>query len=228
MAVKKTLLLFLCFLLVFPLASCGGALSEGAQYEDERIIGSASEKPDVISELSGIISALTIDSIEMPEFSDPENVLESCRDSVLNYLLTTSYSRFSGSTAVLEKAAKEYPSMNISAAIGSEDLEGTLYSVFNHGGNIRHSDTERFRYLSKIEAYIPAVQAQASTYSLDIVSIDETEHTYRMSFYCERGGDISPEYLAVFIKREKAGCYIQSLHRTASERVNCNLPKTFS
>ncbi|MGN1048023.1 MAG: hypothetical protein ACI4QZ_05390 [Eubacteriales bacterium] len=229
MNLKKIILSVCGMFLAVLLASCGSSGdAEAKKYAEEAIIGSASEKPEVISALSDIIYALTIDSIELPEFTNPEDALPLCRDSVLNYLLTTSYSRFSGSTATLEKAASEYPNMNITAAIGTADFEGMLYSIFNHGGNVRHSDTKRFQYLSKIEAYTPVVQTKACTYSLDIISIDETESTYRMTFYCQRGEEISPEYLAVFVKRENASCYINSLEKIASERITCNLTKTFS
>lgn len=225
--IKKAAAIFAACIIVISVTACGKKKTT-ADYESETVIGSASENAAVIAELSDKITALTVDSIEMPTFSDMQTAISLCRDSVLNYLLTTKYSRFSGNTSVLQKAAKEYASLNITAAVGTTDFEGELYNLFNHGGNIRHSDTERFRYMPKIEAYIPAVQTQACTYSLDIVSIDETEHTYRMSFYCTRGNDVSPEYLAVFVKRDAGGTYIKSLSQTAGEKVNCRLTATIS
>lgn len=224
----KKIVAFLAVLVIIISVTACGKKKTVTDYENETVIGSASGDAAVISELSDKISALTVDSIEMPTFSDMQTAISLCRDSVLNYLLTTRYSRFSGNTSVLQKAAKEYSSMNITAAVGTTDFEGELYNLFNHGGNIRHSDTERFRYMSKIEAYVPTVQTQACTYSLDIVSINETEHTYRMSFYCTRGEDVSPEYLAVFIKRNSGGVYIKSLSQTAGEKVNCRLTGTIS
>ncbi len=197
------------------------------EYLNEFVIGSATENTAIISELSDIIFSLTIDSVRLPEFSDTASAISKCGDSLLNHLLTTNYSRFSGNTAVKD-AAEKYPELGITAAIGASEYEGALYKYFNHGGNIRHSSTARFRYMPKIEAYIPAVKSVANSFSLDIVSIDETTNTYRMTFYCKRGDEVSPEYNAVFIKREKGGCYITSVRTVASEKVNYILPSVFS
>lgn len=226
---KHIILLILATVLSLSSCSVGEIIPAGTntEYLNESVIGSASENTALISELSDIVFALTIDSVRLPEFSDTASAMSKCVDSLLNHMLTTNYSRFSGNTAVKE-AAEKYPELGINAAIGTSELEGALYKYFNHGGNIRHSDTARFRYLPKIEAYIPAVQSVANSFSLDIVSIDETQNTYRMTFYCKRGDELSPEYNAVFVKREKGGCYITSLRTVASEKVNYKLPAVFS
>ena len=225
----KALLLFFIILICFQSCSFKEMIESGTQdYSNEPVIDSATEDDDVVSELSEIIYALTIDSLTLPCFSDTSSAISKCGDSLLNHLLTTNYSRFSGSTEALQKAAKEYPHLGITAAIGKGDYEGALYKYFNHGGNIRHSDTSRFRYLSKIEVYIPAVQAQANSFELDIVSIDETQSTYRMTFYCTDGEEVSPEYYAVFVKRENSSCYIQSIEQVASEKVRYSIPAVFS
>ncbi len=229
-SMKKHIILFvLIFVLTLTSCSVGEIIPTGSnnEYLNESVIGSASENTEVISELSDIIGALTVDSVRLPEFSDTASALSKCGDSLLNHLLTTNYSRFSGNTAVKE-AAEKYPNLGINAAIGASEYEGALYKYFNHGGNIRHSDTARFRYMPKIEAYIPAVQSVANSFSLDIVSIDETPNTYRMTFYCKRGEEVSPEYNAIFVKRDKGGCYIAALRTVASEKVNYRLPATFS
>lgn len=216
-------------LIVLSSCSAGGLIPSGEKdHSNETVIGSAAGNTAVVTELSQIIYALTIDSIKLPEFSDTASAISKCGDSLLNHLLTTNYSRFSGSTEVLKKAAEKYPHLGITAAIGSGDYEGALYKYFNHGGNIRHGDTSRFRYLSRIEAYIPAVQTMANSFSLDIVAIDETPSTYRMTFYCTEGDEVSPEYYAVFVKREKGGCYIQSVRTVASQKVSYTVPEVFS
>ncbi len=218
----------LCTVIIFAGCSWGFAKEKTPDYSNESVIGSASENTDVISELSNIIYALSVSSIELPEFSDTGGAVEKCKDSLLNHLLTTGYSRFSGSTEILKNASEEYPHLSIASAIGKSDFEGALYKYFNHGGNIRHSDTNRFRYLSKISAYIPSVRETANNYSIDIKSIEETSSTYRMKFYLSQGNDISPEYYAVFVKRDKNGCYIQSLAVSSSEKITVDLPLTFS
>lgn len=223
---------FICSLfLILTLTSCSVNEIVGApvvDYLSEEPIADFSASEELISSLSDMIYALTVDSVKLPEFSDTSTALSKCSDSLLNHLLTTNYSRFSGNTEVLKRAREEYANMNITAAIGESDFEGALYKYFNHGGNIRHESTARFKYLSKIDAYIPAVQAKANDLTLDIISVSETENTYRMSFYCSNGEEISPEYLAVFVKRAKGGFYIQSLRQMASEKVSYTLPSVFS
>ncbi|MBR4296500.1 MAG: hypothetical protein IKT56_06680 [Clostridia bacterium] len=228
----RTVAFILLLLFVLSYTSCSPIkklIGENEEdYSEEWVIGSKLEDEAVISELSNLIGALTINSIKLTEFSDTKTALSLFEDSLLNHLLTTGYSRFSGNTETLQKAAKEYPNLNITAAISTSDYEGALYKYFNHGGNIRHEGTSRFKYLSKIKAYTPAVQAQANNFELDIVSIDETQSTYRMTFYCTDGKETSPEYLAIFVKREKNGCYIKSLEQIASEKVSYNVPEVFS
>ncbi len=226
---KHSILFVLTAVLILSSCSVGEIIPAGSsnEYLSEFVIGSAVENTAVISELSDIIRALTVDSIRLPEFSDTASAISKCADSLLNHLLTTNYSRFSGNTAVKD-AAEKYPELGINAAIGASEFEGALYKYFNHGGNIRHSDTARFRYMPKIEAYIPAVQSVANSFSLDIIAIDETPNTYRMTFYCKREDEVSPEYNAVFVKRDKGGCYIASIRAVASEKVNYRLPAVFS
>ncbi len=223
--INRIFLLMLILLIALPSCSMEERI---ADYSGESVIGTAEGNTAVVSELSEIIYTLTINALPLPEFSDTAGAISKCGDSLLNHLLTTNYSRFSGNTEVLSKAAEKYPQMGITAAIGASDFEGALYRYFNHGGNIRHSDTTRFRYLSKISAYVPAVREQANTFSLDIISIHETKSTYRMNFYCKMDEEVSPEYYAVFVKREKGGCYIQSLKQVASEKISFAVPPTFS
>lgn len=223
----KIIAFILSIIMLISLSSCSVG-EKTVDYSNESIIGTADGDAAVISELSEIIYTLSIDSIQLPEFSDTGTAISKCGDSLLNYLLTTNYSRFSGNTDTLKKAAEKYPHLGITAAIGTSDFEGALYKYFNHGGNIRHSDTARFRYLSKISAYIPAVREQSSSFSLDIIAIHETKSTYQMSFFCTSGDEVSPEYYAVFVKRSKGGCYIQSLKKVASEKVSFVLPSEFS
>ncbi len=228
---KKLLSVILLAVMLATVFSCKGediiGTSENA-FLGESVTGSAIDDSAVVTELSGIIYSLTIGSTALPEFGAPSEALSKCGDSLLNHLLTTNYSRFSGNTETLKKAAEKFPQLSIAAAIGKEDYEGALYKYFNHGGNIRHGDTERFRYLSKIGAYVPAVKEIANSFELDIISIDETENTYRMTFYCKENEQISAEYFALFVKRENKGCYIYSVEKKASEKVSYNIPDVFS
>ena len=227
--------LFAVIAVLFALVALSACSSLGdmvtpkpVDYSSEEVIGSALGNEVLVSELSAAVYATTVNSIILPEFEDTKTALSLCGDAVLNHLITTEYSRFSGNTAVLTEAAEKYPNMNISSAIGASDYEGALYKYFDHGGNIRHESTARFKYLSKISAYTPLAGAQANAFTLDIVSLDETESTYRMDFYCTDGENISPEYLAVFVKREGKTAYLASLKKVASEKVSFVIPEVLS
>lgn len=193
---------------------------DSTDYEAEEIIGDASTNLDVLSSVTSIISALTINSNILPEFENSSDIASISSDTVLNYMLTTSYSRYNSDKKLLDKAEKEYPNMNITAAIGTDALEDEMYRLLGYNGAIRHADTDRFRYLSKIKAYTPAANAEAQEATLDIISLVETENTYRMTFYSVLDGTPSVQYFALFIKRENDSCYIKALRKAADEKVN--------
>lgn len=213
-------------LLSLTLSSCSSPFIrrllgiKNTDYESEAIIGSAMNNAEIVSKLTLIVSALTVNSNALPEFSDAASAVRKCGDAVLNYMLTTNYARYHGNKALLEKAEQKYPGMNITAAIGISNYENELYSLFNYGEAAKKADTERFRYLPKISAYIPAAQAQANETVLDITSLDETVSAYKMTFYCISGDNVSKQYYALFVKRDDGGCYIKTLRSVAGERVN--------
>ena len=226
--VKKRTAAFFAALSILFLSSCSLIGAEKTDYSSESVIGSALSDAAVVNELTNIIGALSADSPYLTEFSGTLDAVAKFSDTLLSHMLKTNYSRFSGNTEVLKKAAKEYPHLNISVAIGASDFEGALYTYFNHGGNIRHGDTAVFRYLTKIKAYVPMISLSSSVPALEIVSIDETKSTYRMTFYVSLDGELSPAYLATFVKRENKDCYILSLKKVASEKVSYNIPELFS
>ncbi len=224
---KKILIFALVLMIsVASFSSCSGDRVndilgiDSTDYEAEEIIGDAKTDVDVLSTVTSIISALTVNSNILPEFENSSDIASVSSDTVLNYMLTTSYSRYNSDKKLLDEAEKEYPNMNITAAIGIEALEDEMYKLFGYNGAIRHANTERFSYLSKIKAYTPAANAEAQEATLDIISLDETENTYRMTFYSVLDGTPSVQYFALFIKRENDSCYIKTLRKAADEKVN--------
>ena len=170
------------------------------------------ENATVISSMTSVITALTVNSIDFPEFASPSETISPCQDAILNYMLTSDYARFSSNTKLLSEIADKYPDMTVTAAIGARDYENELYKLFGYSGTVRHTNTKRFTYLSKVQAYTPAAPAAASSVVLDIQSAIETEHTYQMSFFALLDDEISTLYNAVFIKKDD-GMYLGSMNR---------------
>ena len=230
--VKRIIALLLSAFFVLCASGCGeddvndllGA--SVPDYSTEESVGDI-ENATLISEMTATVTALTVNSIDFPEFSSPSEIIASCQDAILNYMLTSDYSRFSGNTKLLSEIAEKYPDMTVTAAIGIKDYESTLYKLFSYSGTVRHGETKRFSYLSKAKAYTPAAPATASRVALDIQSAYETEHTYQMSFFALLDEEISSLYNVVFVKKDD-GMYLRSLTRGKGEKINVNLDKTIS
>lgn len=229
---KRVLAFFLAMLILLCSAGCGEEAAndllngKAEDYSSEKPIGDI-DSATVISTMTMTVTALTVNSIDLPEFSSPSEIVGTCRDAILNYLLATDYSRFSSNTKLLSEIAQQYPDMTVTAAIGMKDYESAVYQLFGYSGTVRHSETKRFSYLSKVTAYIPTAPATASDVALDIQSAVETEHTYQMSFFAMLEDEISPLYTAVFIKKDD-GMYLRSLSKGKGEKVTVSLDTTVS
>ena len=218
--------------LVLCSAGCGekdvnDLLTGGApDYSNEESLRNI-ESATVISSMTSVITALTVNSIDFPDFAAPSEIISPCQDAILNYMLTSDYARFSSNTKLLSEITEKYPDMTVTAAIGARDYESELYKLFGYSGTVRHTNTKRFTYLSKVQAYIPAAPAAASSVVLDIQSAIETEHTYQMTFFAMLDNEISTLYNAVFIKKDD-GMYLGSMTRGKGEKINVSLDTSVS
>ena len=229
---KRILAFFLTALILLCTAGCGEESASdilGGKVEDysgEEAIGDI-DSATVISSMTLTVTALTVNSIDLPEFSSPSEIVGTCRDAILNHMLATDYSRFSSNTKLLSEISQQYPDMTVTAAIGIKDYESAVYQLFGYSGTVRHSETKRFGYLSKVTAYVPIAPAVSNNVALDIQSAIETEHTYQMSFFAMLEDESSPLYTALFIKKDD-GMYLQSLSKGKGEKVNVSLDTTIS
>ncbi len=228
---KKILALLLATLLVFGIFGCGeeevnDLLGGNEDYSKEESLGDI-ESASVISSMTSAVTALTVNSADLPEFSSPGEIIASCQDAILNYMLSADYSRFSSNTSLLAEISAQYPNMTVTAAIGAKDYESALYKLFGYSGTVRHGETKRFSYLTRVKAYTPMAPATASNVALDIQSAYETEHTYQMTFFALLEDEMSPLYTAVFIKKD-SGSYLKSLSKGKGEKVTVNLDTTVS
>ena len=155
--VKRLFALCMAVLLLSCCVGCGEddvseLLTGGTpDYSGEETLGDI-ESATVISVMTSTVTALTVNSTEIPEFSSPGEIVATCQDAILNYMLTSDYARFSSNTKLLSDITEKYPDMTVTAAIGARDFESEIYKLFGYSGTVRHATTKRFTYLQKSQA----------------------------------------------------------------------------
>lgn len=215
MKIVRGVALFLAFLC---LTSCLTACQlmdklgfDTYDYMSEKVVVTHAADSETAEVLESFLQILITDSPYLATFENMSDAIRLYRDAVLTYMLDTGYAKYSGNTELLAKAEQEYPEYNITQIIPESEFEATMYRCF--GGNVMltHRDGERFKYLSKVGAYISPVTPTSSGLTADITALSETDKTYRVHFKVV-GDDISSEeYFALVIKREDGTLYIKKL-----------------
>ena len=171
--------------------------------------------------LEDLLSMLITDSDELPTFTNMGDAIREYRDTVLTYMLSTGYLKYSGNTKLIAEAEKAYPEFHITQVIPESEFESVMYEIFGGDVKITHRDGDRFQYLSRVGVYVTTLMPEASAYKPKITDLKETEKTYRVRFRVvpanEVGSDgtMSPEYFALVIKREDGTHYIKRLQSMA-------------
>ncbi len=147
-------------------------------------------------------------------FDNMNDAISAYRDTVLTYMLESEYARYSGNMALLAKAAEAYPEYQISEIIPAADFEATMYRYFGGSVKISHKDGSRFRYLSKVQAYISLSAITATDDSqVHITSLGETDKTWRVTFTVSQGQTESEPYFVLIIKRDDGTLYFKQLQK---------------
>ena len=180
-------------------------------YEGEEILETHEGDSEVAAELTEMLKILTIHSPLLTPFEGANEAMESCRDSVLNYMLNKSYSKYTGNIDLLDQVKEAYPHMQGSAIIPAEDFENTVYTFFGGRQKIKNVTSTLFVYLEKVGAYITVAQPQESSVQFEIQKIEETESTYRVYFCCTLHEEVSPMYKTMIIKRDDGNAYFRYL-----------------
>ena len=188
-----------------------GACTDRIPPEEESVSRTLPADGEVAEKLSEMVRMLTVNSPVMPEFDDISEAMEKCRDSVLYYMLTKSYGKYTGDIEKLDRAVAEYPRMQITNLIPAREFEETVYSSFGGTKKITNESGRLFVYLEKIAAYTSVTMLDDDPISVNIEELMETENTYRVRFRCEAGGITSPEYRAIFMKRDDGTVYFYSV-----------------
>ncbi len=159
----------------------------------------------------GLLDVIVTDSTSLSMFERMNEAINAYRDTVLLYMLETEYSKYSGNTDLIAKAMKEYPEYTISQIIPVSDFEATMYRYFGGSVKITHKDGARFKYLSKIGAYISPTTTESEQFYAELTELSETEKTYRVKFIVTNGEVKSGEYFALIIKRDDGTLYFKKV-----------------
>lgn len=218
----KTAKKFLLFALVFVL--CLSSLTSCAlgdlilsslgfdtyDYEGESVISTPGADDEKVAEICEAVKMLSVNDPCIYEFESAGKAVSECRDAVLNYMLCTSFSKYTGNPELLNEAAELYPEFRIISLIPAVDLENFAYTYF---GDVKltHESGKLFSYLEKAEAYSALTVPIESGITVSVISCEETEKTYRLTFQNSLGDVVSPVYRALVIKREDGSFYFKKI-----------------
>lgn len=184
-------------------------------YENEAAIKFPDSGDEIYGKVEGIVSILVYDSVYLSEFETTRDAAAGNIDAILNYMLKTSYSAYSGNSELLKEAEEIYPQYHITTLIPQADFETYVYRYFGGDSSVQHASSARFTFLSKLNAYTTTGQAATSEVEINITSCVETSHTYRVAFTLSKGEE-SVDYTSMIMKREDGTLYMKHL-RLAGE-----------
>ncbi|MBE6709386.1 MAG: hypothetical protein E7578_09125 [Ruminococcaceae bacterium] len=204
---SRVLRAVLAVILCVVLTSC----SFGVEYSEEQVKKELPTDGELAKELSEMIQMLTVNSPILPEFEGIGEAMDSCRDSVLFYMLAENFGKYSGNIEKLDAAVAEYPLMQITNLIPAREFEETVYTAFGGTKKISNESGRIFVYLDKVASYTSVTMLDPDPVDVSVLQLSETENTYRMRVKCSAGEVESPEYTVIFVKREDDTAYFHSV-----------------
>ena len=181
-----------------------------ASYRSEVTVRELAVDGKTSAELCDMVEILVLGDTELKPFSSTSQAVKLYRDAILNDMLRDDYLHYAGAGANLSIERGAVCAPTLSVMIPSQDFENTVYRYFG-GTAVQHRDGEVFEYVRAAKGYTAPVSARSADVEVDVISLEETEHTYRMTF-CLWQGDVQSEiYRACFVKREDTSCYFYAL-----------------
>ena len=217
---RGTLVLLLLLLSIFLVSCVAGSNPlwirgifgiDFANYREEEILVVHPTDGELSDELCDMVEILTLGDLTLEPFSSTSQAVKLYRDAILNDMLRDNYLAYGGYGASLSNGGAASGPV-LSMLIPREDFENAVYRYFG-GTTVRHRDGELFRYLRRECGYTAPIQARDPSATVLVERIEETEHTYRMSFRLVSGEEISDSYFAVLMKREDSSCYFYLLEK---------------
>lgn len=184
-------------------------------YEGEAVIETYDSESDKTEEMREMVRTLSINSPHIPTFDDSKDAVSKCRDSLLNYMLNTQYTKYTGNLDLLDKAIEEYPYLKVATVIPAEDFEDEAYRYFGGKQKVQNQSGNLFTYLDKVNAYTTVTTPVESKIEIECISLEETLNTFRFKFRCSLGDEASEDYFALIIKRADDSCYFKYVEKIA-------------
>ena len=212
---KKLLAVFLLASVLLSLTGCGfreflATLGfDTHDYEGEEVIEVHETDSEIALELSDMVSILTVNSAEIPEFKGTTEGIECCRDAVLNSMYSRNFAKYAGNSELFKEAMEMYPQMDFSVLIPADDFENIAYKYFGGKEKITNESGKIYEYIEDIDAYMTVAKPVGSEMEVTVLSVEETEKTYRMEFETSLDGDEAGKYFALFIKRDDDSMYFK-------------------
>ncbi len=180
-------------------------------YEGEEVEETLDPHGEEAQELCEMIKLLTVNDPVLSEFSSTGEAVDDCRDAILNYMLCTGFAKYMGNTELIEQVEEAYPQMSFITVIPASDFEDCVYTYFGGNAKVSHKSSELFVYLENSEVYTAVTEPIESQISVNVISCEKTERTYRFKFTCSLGDVTSPVYRALIVNRSDGSSYFKSL-----------------
>ncbi len=213
------LLVFLCGVFLVSCAVGSGASwfrsllgMDVADYRSEAVLASHDVSGDLAGDLCASVEMLTAGSVHLIEFRSSSDAVRIYRDALLNSLMRSNYSAYVGNSSLSASLRSYYPHLNASALIPASDFENAALRYFG-ASSVSNKNGELFSYLSRSSCYVAPSQARALSVSITPLTLEETEHTYRLAFSLTSPDGDSVSYLAMFVKRPNASAYMKVLEK---------------
>lgn len=180
-------------------------------YQNESVEGTLDSDSAIAQGLCSTVECFLSSNVHLKEFKNGNEALRLYRDELLNSLMRRNYSAYVGNASLCAAVSQSYPHVTASALIPQDDFEAVashclgLSSVSNSNGTL-------FSYLPMAACYIPPTQALPLTVRMSVLSLEETENTYRLFFQLEDAEGQSACYRAMFVKRGDAAPYLKTLN----------------
>lgn len=184
-------------------------------YEGEAVIQTYDGESEKAEEMREMIRTLSVNSPYIPTFDGSKDAVSKCRDSLLNYMLNTQYTKYTGNLDLLDKAIEEYPYLKVATVIPAEDFEDEAYRYFGGKQKVQNESGNLFTYLDKVSAYTTVTTPVESKIEIECIALEETINTFRFKFRCSLGDEISEDYFALIIKRADESCYFKYVEKNA-------------
>ncbi len=219
---KKSLVVIILVGIMVLLCSCGVTNEflatlgfDTHDYEGEAVISTYDADSEKAKEIFKMVKTLSINSVDIPTFDGSKDAVSKCRDSLLNYMLNTHYTKYTGNLELLDKAVEQYPYLKMATVIPAEDFEDEAYRYFGGKQKVSNESGKLFTYLEKVDAYTTVTTPVENNVEIECISLEETINTFRLRFRCVLDEETSDEYFALIIKRADESCYFKYVEKVA-------------